>query len=53
LANFLSGVAQEPEQGANLGNNCYKIATPSLTQGKDKSGGTRVIANIVLANETV
>lgn len=44
---------QEPEQGTNLGNNCYKIRIAIASKGKGKSGGARVITNFVIAEETV
>jgi len=37
---------QTPEQGKNLGNNCYKIRLAIASKGKGKSGGARVISFI-------
>jgi mRNA-degrading endonuclease RelE of RelBE toxin-antitoxin system len=42
-----------PEQGTNLGNNCYKIRLAIAAKGKGKSGGARVITNFVIADATV
>lgn len=42
-----------PEQGKNLGKNCYKIRLSIKSKGKGKSGGARVITNIVIAETTV
>jgi mRNA-degrading endonuclease RelE of RelBE toxin-antitoxin system len=44
---------QKPEQGTNLGNNCYKIRLAIAAKGKGKSGGARVITNFVIADATV
>ncbi|WP_349630846.1 hypothetical protein [Aquiflexum sp. TKW24L] len=43
----------EPEQGTNPGNNCYKIRIAISSKGKGKSGGARVITNIIIAEEIV
>jgi hypothetical protein len=34
FAELLESLAQEPEQGTNLGNNCYKIRTAIASKGK-------------------
>ena len=44
---------KNPEQGTNLGNNCYKIRVSIESKGKGKSGGARVITNIIIAEKTV
>ena len=36
---------QNPEQGKNLGNNCFKIRVSIASKGKGKSGGARVITH--------
>lgn len=53
FARLLESLEQEPEQGTNLGNNCYKIRIAIASKGKGKSGGARVITNFVIAEETV
>ncbi len=53
FAELLESLEQEPEQGTNLGNNCYKIRIAIASKGKGKSGGARVITNFVIAEETV
>lgn len=53
FAELLESLEQEPEQGTNLGNNCYKIRIAIASKGKGKSGGARVIINFVIAEETV
>lgn len=44
---------ENPLQGTSLGRNCYKIRLAISSKGKGKSGGSRVITNIVIADETV
>lgn len=53
FAELLECLEQDPEQGTNLGNNCYKIRLAIASKGKGKSGGARVITNFVIAEETV
>ena len=53
FAKLLESLEQEPEQGTNLGNNCYKIRIAIASKGKGKSSGARVITNFVIAEETV
>jgi mRNA-degrading endonuclease RelE of RelBE toxin-antitoxin system len=53
FAELLESLEQEPEQGTNLGNNCYKIRIAIASKGKGKSSGARVITNFVIAEETV
>lgn len=53
FAELLESLEQEPEQGINLGNNCFKIRIAIASKGKGKSGGARVITNFVIAEETV
>ncbi len=43
----------EPIQGTSLGRNCYKIRIAIASKGKGKSGGARVITNIVVADAVV
>ncbi len=50
---LIESLEQNPEQGTNLGNNCYKIRLAIASKGKGKSGGARVITNIVIADATV
>ncbi len=37
-----------PELGTNIGNDCYKIRIAVQSKGKGKSGGLRVITNVVI-----
>jgi hypothetical protein len=44
---------ENPDQGTAIGKSCYKIRLAIKSKGKGKSGGARVIINLVVANETV
>lgn len=50
---LIESLEQNPEQGTNLGNNCYKVRLSIASKNKGKSGGARVITNFVIADETV
>ena len=50
---LINSLKENPEQGTNLGRNCYKIRLSIASKGKGKSGGVRVITNIVIAGTTV
>ena len=50
---LLESLEQNPEQGTNLGNNCYKIRISISSKGKGKSGGARVITNFIIAENIV
>ena len=50
---LIESLEQNPEQGTNLGNNCYKIRLAIASKGKGKSGGARVITNFVVTDNTV
>ena len=52
-AALIETLEQDPLQGTPLGNNCYKIRLSIQSKGKGKSGGARIITNIVIENETV
>ena len=47
------GLMANPKQGTSIGNNCYKIRLQIASKGKGKSGGARIITNIVVADEKV
>jgi len=46
-------LAENPEMGTPLGNNCFKIRVAIASKGKGKSGGARIITNIVILDTTV
>jgi len=49
----LDGLASDPRQGTSLGNECYKIRLAIASKGKGKSGGARIITNIVISDGVV
>lgn len=51
--NLIQSLKENPEQGTALGKNCYKIRIAIKSKGKGKSGGARVITNIVIADDIV
>ena len=53
LAILFESLEKNPEQGTFLGKNCYKIRLSISSKNKVKSGGARIITNIVIAEETV
>lgn len=53
FAELLKSLEQEPQQGTNIGNNCFKIRLAIASKGKGKSAGARIITNIVISEETV
>ncbi len=50
---LVNSLETEPEQGKALGRNCYKIRLAITSKGKGKSGGARVITNIVVDDTKV
>jgi hypothetical protein len=53
LYELIRTLKENPVQGTLIGNNCYKIRLAIASKGKGKSGGARVIINIVLSEENV
>jgi mRNA-degrading endonuclease RelE of RelBE toxin-antitoxin system len=41
---LIESLEQRPEQGTNLGKNCYKIRLAIVSKGKGKSGGSKGIS---------
>ena len=50
---LIESLEHNPEQGTKIGRNCYKIRLSIASKGKGKSGGARVITNIVISDETI
>lgn len=50
---LIESLKKNPEQGTPLGNNCFKIRLAIASKGKGKSGGARVITNVVIKDTTV
>ena len=53
LNQLISSLADNPEQGSFIGNSCYKIRLAIASKGKGKSGGARVITNLVIKEKIV
>ena len=53
FAELIENLEQEPEQGTAIGNNCFKIRIAIASKGKGKSGGARVIINVLVSEEIV
>ena len=53
FADLLESIEKKPEQGTALGNNCFKIRISIASKGKGKSGGARVITNLMISENTV
>ena len=45
---LIQSLKHNPTQGISLGKNCFKIRLSISSKGKGKSGGGRVITNIVV-----
>jgi mRNA-degrading endonuclease RelE of RelBE toxin-antitoxin system len=53
LFQLIQVLKENPEQGTSIGKSCYKIRIAIASKGKGKSGGARIIANIVVTESTV
>ena len=53
FAQLVKEVQQNPQQGAPLGNHCYKIRMAITSKGQGKSGGARVITYLHVSQTTV
>ena len=53
FAELISTLKENPVQGKNLGNNCYKIRLAIASKGKGKSGGARVITYVQIVHTKV
>jgi len=53
FSNLLNRLAVDPKQGTLIGNECYKIRLAIASKGKGKSGGARIITNIVISDGVV
>ena len=50
---LVNELKENPEQGKSIGENCFKIRISIASKGKGKSGGARLITNIVIYDSTV
>jgi hypothetical protein len=53
LLALVQDLKENPEQGISIGKNCFKIRIAIESKGKGKSGGARIITNIVVADNEV
>lgn len=53
FSELIESLEKIPDQGTKIGNNCFKIRLAIASKGKGKSGGVRIITNIVIMEETV
>lgn len=53
LGGLINDLSQNPEMGAPLGNDCYKVRLRITSKGKGKSGGARVITYVRVTATTV
>ncbi len=50
---FLDHLELNPQQGAPIGNNCYKIRLAITSKAQGKSGGARIITYVTVVKEIV
>jgi mRNA-degrading endonuclease RelE of RelBE toxin-antitoxin system len=50
---LIGELKENPKQGTPIGKNCYKIRISIASKGKGKSGGARVITNLVISENNV
>jgi len=53
LLELVQELKENPEQGTAIGKSCFKIRISIASKGKGKSGGARIITNIVITESTV
>ncbi len=53
LLELIGQLKENPEIGTPIGSSCYKIRLAIASKGKGKSGGARVIINIILTENNV
>ena len=53
LLQLVQKLKDNPEEGKAIGRNCHKIRISIASKGKGKSGGARIITNVVVMEETV
>ncbi len=53
IAILFDNLEKDPIQGNPIGQNCYKIRLAIASKGRGKSGGARIITNIVVTDNTV
>lgn len=53
LLRLISDLKENPTNGIELGNNCYKIRLAIASKGKGKSGGAHIITHFYISDDTV
>lgn len=53
FSSFIPTLREHPTDGVSIGKNCFKIRIAISSKGKGKSGGARLIINIVVTHNTV
>lgn len=53
LLQLVQELKENPKQGTAIGKSCFKIRIAIASKGKGKSGGARIITNIVISETTV
>lgn len=53
LLDLVQKLKNKPDQGIAIGKNCFKIRIAIASKGKGKSGGGRIITNIVVTDNIV
>ena len=53
LLSLVQSLKENPEQGTSLGKSCFKIRISIASKGKGKSGGARIITNVVVTQTAV
>jgi mRNA-degrading endonuclease RelE of RelBE toxin-antitoxin system len=53
LLKLVQELKENPEQGTAIGKSCFKVRISIASKGKGKSGGARIITNIVVTDATV
>jgi len=53
LMELIQVLKKEPVQGESLGKNCYKVRLAISYKGKGKSGGARIMTNLVVTDSIV
>ncbi len=53
FSTLIQSLEVNPEQGIALGNQCYKVRLSIASKNKGKSGGARIITNIVVSDKIV
>lgn len=51
LAQLINDLKENPRQGSDLGNGCFKIRFAITSKGKGKRGGARVIVNVMISDK--